>query len=170
MSHYGEYDAHNEGALPYAGVRRAYTGLPAHAERLKVAGPGEVTGIEPAQTGYVFSRLQGAEPLFTTDEQGALVPGLAEKWAVSQDGLRLGLTLRSKATFHDGTPFTAENAAVSLKRALAVSACCLKLRLPRLRAKVAISACDGPIPFPHCLLISAWLCRILQLQTDTDPC
>lgn len=69
----------------------AYIGLPAHAERLKVAGPGEVTGIEPAQTGYVFSRLQGAEPLFTTDEQGALVPGLAEKWAVSQDGLRLGL-------------------------------------------------------------------------------
>ncbi|MGK9263903.1 hypothetical protein KXS15_23475 [Sinorhizobium meliloti] len=61
---------------------------------------------------------------------------------VSQDGLSWAFTLRSKATFHDGTPFTAENAAVSLKRALAVSACCLKLRLLRLRAKAAISASE----------------------------
>ncbi|WEX90095.1 hypothetical protein PZN02_005449 [Sinorhizobium garamanticum] len=33
----------------------------AYAEALKVAGPWEITGIEPAQTGYVFSRLQVAE-------------------------------------------------------------------------------------------------------------
>lgn len=48
----------------------------AQAESLKVAGPWEITGIEPAQTGYVFSRLQVAETLVTTDKQGALVPGL----------------------------------------------------------------------------------------------
>ncbi|WP_437406581.1 hypothetical protein [Sinorhizobium meliloti] len=52
----------------------------AQAEALKVAGPWEITGIEPAQTGYVFSRLQVAETLVTTDKQGALVPGLAESW------------------------------------------------------------------------------------------
>lgn len=48
-----------------------------------MAGPWEITGIEPAQTGYVFSRLQVVETLVTTDKQGTLVLGLAEKWAAS---------------------------------------------------------------------------------------
>jgi ABC-type transport system substrate-binding protein len=86
--------------------------------------------------------FRGAETLLTTDEQGALVPGLAKKWAVSQDGLSWAFTLRSKATFHDGTPLTAETADVSLQRALAGSASCPKLRLLRLRAKAAISASE----------------------------
>jgi len=33
---------------------------------------------------------------------------LAEKWAVSDDGLTWRVTIRSGVTFHDGTPFTAE--------------------------------------------------------------
>ncbi|QRM33206.1 ABC transporter substrate-binding protein [Microvirga sp. VF16] len=91
----------------------------ASAKALKVAGPWEITGIEPAQTGYVFSRLQVAETLVTTDKQGALVPGLAEKWAVSDDGLTWTFKLRGNAAFHDGTAVTAEAVAASLKRALA---------------------------------------------------
>ncbi len=91
----------------------------AYAKALKVAGPWEITGIEPAQTGYVFSRLQVAETLVTTDKQGALVPGLAEKWAVSDDGLTWTFKLRGNAVFHDGTAVTAETAAASLQRALA---------------------------------------------------
>lgn len=91
----------------------------AHAAPLKVAGPWEIAGIDPAQTGYVFSRLQVAETLVTTDKQGALVPALAEKWSVSDDGLTWSFALRSNAVFHDGTPVTAETAAASLKRALA---------------------------------------------------
>ncbi|MCC2609463.1 hypothetical protein ABK249_15200 [Neorhizobium sp. Rsf11] len=43
------------------------------AEALRVVGPWEITGIVPAQTGYVFNRLQAAETLVTTDKQGALV-------------------------------------------------------------------------------------------------
>ena len=92
---------------------------PANAEPLKVAGPWEITGIEPAQTGYVFSRLQVAETLVTTDKQGALVPGLAQTWAASDDGLTWSFMLRSNAVFHDGTPVTAEAAAASLQRSLA---------------------------------------------------
>jgi peptide/nickel transport system substrate-binding protein len=91
----------------------------AGAKALKVAGPWEITGIEPAQTGYVFSRLQVAETLVTTDKQGVLVPGLAEKWAVSEDGLTWTFKLRGNAVFHDGSAVTAETAAASLKRALA---------------------------------------------------
>ena len=91
----------------------------AQAETLKVAGPWEITGVEPAQTGYVFTRLQVAETLVTTDKEGALVPGLAENWTVSQDGLVWTFTLRGNAQFHDGTPATAEAAVASLQRALA---------------------------------------------------
>ncbi|WHO77203.1 ABC transporter substrate-binding protein [Rhizobium sp. BT03] len=91
----------------------------AYAETLKVAGPWEITGIEPAQTGYVFSRLQVAETLVTTDKQGTLVPALAEKWGVSDDGLTWTFAIRGNASFHDRTAVTAETAAASLRRALA---------------------------------------------------
>ncbi|WOS61688.1 ABC transporter substrate-binding protein [Sinorhizobium fredii] len=92
---------------------------PAHAEVLKVAGPWEITGIDPAQTGYVFSRLQVAETLVTANSDGKLVPALADQWSVSGDGLTWRFTLRENARFHDGAPVTAEAAAASLKRALA---------------------------------------------------
>ncbi|MDX3928953.1 MAG: ABC transporter substrate-binding protein [Shinella sp.] len=91
----------------------------AHAETLKIAGPWEIAGIDPAQTGYVFSRLQVAETLVTADREGKLVPGLAESWSVGEDGLSWRFTLRQNAVFHDGSPVTAETAAASLNRALA---------------------------------------------------
>ncbi|TDX76160.1 extracellular solute-binding protein (family 5) [Neorhizobium sp. R1-B] len=84
-----------------------------------MAGPWEITGIEPAQTGYVFSRLQVAETLVTTDRQGTLVPGLAESWTVSEDGRVWTFKLRGNAQFHDGTPVMAESTVASLQRALA---------------------------------------------------
>jgi len=74
----------------------------AQAETLKVAGPWEITGVEPAQTGYVFSRLQVAETLVTTDKQGTLVPGFAESWTVSEHGCVWTFKLRGNAQFHDG--------------------------------------------------------------------
>ena len=88
------------------------------AETLKVAGPWEIAGIEPAQTGYVFSRLQVAETLVTTDKQGTLAPGLAKRWTVSDDGFNWSFTLRDNAVFHDGTKVTAEAAVASLRRTL----------------------------------------------------
>ncbi|AFL54127.1 peptide/nickel transport system substrate-binding protein [Sinorhizobium fredii] len=92
---------------------------PAHAAVLKVAGPWEIAGTDPAQTGYVFSRLQVAETLVTANHEGNLVPALAKQWSVSSDGLIWRFTLREDAQFHDGTPVTPQAAAASLKRALA---------------------------------------------------
>jgi peptide/nickel transport system substrate-binding protein len=37
-----------------------------------------------------------------------LVPGLAQSWDISKDGLTYTFKLRSNVTFHDGTPFNAE--------------------------------------------------------------
>jgi peptide/nickel transport system substrate-binding protein len=89
----------------------------AQAQVLKVAGPWEIGGIDPAQTGYVFSRLQVAETLVSADSSGKLVPALAEAWSVSDDGLTWRFTVRTNAIFHDGTPVTAEAAAAGLKQA-----------------------------------------------------
>jgi len=89
----------------------------AQAQVLNVVGPWEIAGIDPAQSGYVFSRLQVAETLVSVDPSGELVPALAETWSVSEDELTWRFTLRGDAVFHDGTPVTAEAAAASLRRA-----------------------------------------------------
>ncbi|MCB9418857.1 MAG: peptide ABC transporter substrate-binding protein [Ardenticatenaceae bacterium] len=43
------------------------------------------------------------------DESGQLVPGLAESWTVSEDGLTIQFRLRPGVTWHDGEPFTADD-------------------------------------------------------------
>jgi len=47
---------------------------------------------------------------------GELVPGLAESWAVSDDGMTYTLKMKSGITFSSGNPVTAEDAAMSLRR------------------------------------------------------
>ncbi|WP_223421491.1 ABC transporter substrate-binding protein [Tateyamaria pelophila] len=54
---------------------------------------------------------------FTGD--GAIVPGLASSWEISDDGLTYTFTLRSGVTFHDGTTMDAEDVKFSLDRILA---------------------------------------------------
>jgi peptide/nickel transport system substrate-binding protein len=48
------------------------------------------------------------DPLVWQPEGGVFVPGLAESWEVSDDGLSYTFTLRQDVTFHDGTPLNAE--------------------------------------------------------------
>jgi peptide/nickel transport system substrate-binding protein len=50
---------------------------------------------------------------------GAIVPGLAQSWEISDDGLSYTFTLRSGVTFHDGTTMDAEDVKFSLDRILA---------------------------------------------------
>ncbi len=47
---------------------------------------------------------------------GEIVPALAERWTVSQDGRTYDFTLREGVTFSDGEEFTAEDAAFSIDR------------------------------------------------------
>ncbi len=47
------------------------------------------------------------------DENGQLVPALAESWTFSDDGRTVSFSLRSDVTWHDGEPFTAEDVAFS---------------------------------------------------------
>jgi peptide/nickel transport system substrate-binding protein len=52
-------------------------------------------------------------------EDGAVVPGLAERWEVSGDGLTWTFHLREGVTFHDGSGFDADDVAFSIARAQA---------------------------------------------------
>jgi peptide/nickel transport system substrate-binding protein len=47
---------------------------------------------------------------------GELVPGLAESWAVADDGVTYTFKVKSGITFSSGNPVTAEDAALSLQR------------------------------------------------------
>lgn len=49
------------------------------------------------------------EGLVLYDEKGAIIPGLAEDWEISEDGLTYTFYLRDDVTFHNGQKMTAED-------------------------------------------------------------
>jgi peptide/nickel transport system substrate-binding protein len=57
------------------------------------------------------------EPLLIRDAQGKTLPALAESWTLTNDPLVWEFRLRRGVTFHDGTPFTADDVAFSIGRA-----------------------------------------------------
>ncbi|QEL23485.1 ABC transporter substrate-binding protein [Bosea sp. F3-2] len=89
----------------------------AAAKPLKVVGPWEIAGIDPAQSGFVFSRMQVAETLVSVDIDGKLTGGLAASWAAREDGLSWSFRLREGARFHDGSPVSAAIVAETLRKA-----------------------------------------------------
>lgn len=59
------------------------------------------------------------EGLTRIGEKGEVLPALAERWDVSDDGKEYTFHLRQGVTFHDGTDFDAEDVKFSLERAMA---------------------------------------------------
>lgn len=49
------------------------------------------------------------DPLVYQDDEGNIVPGLAESWEVSEDGTEYTFYLRKDVTFHNGEPFNADD-------------------------------------------------------------
>ncbi|OGO72433.1 MAG: hypothetical protein A2Z37_06770 [Chloroflexi bacterium RBG_19FT_COMBO_62_14] len=76
------------------------------------------TGIDP----HINASLELGIPLssvydtlvFQDPESGAFVPGLAETWEISEDGLEYTFSLRRDVRFHDGTPFNAQAVVANL--------------------------------------------------------
>jgi peptide/nickel transport system substrate-binding protein len=56
--------------------------------------------------------------LVDLDPAGNVVPYLAERWETSADGLTWTFHLKQGITFHDGTPFTAQDYVYTIQRAL----------------------------------------------------
>ncbi len=54
--------------------------------------------------------------VYQDPETGEFVPGLAERWEISDDGLTFTFHLRHDVSFHDGTPFNADAVRINLER------------------------------------------------------
>ena len=65
----------------------------------------------------VYSNIFEGLTRFGSD--GAVLPGLAESWDISEDGTVYSFNLHSGVTFHDGTSFEASDVVFSLNRARA---------------------------------------------------
>src|SRR5438094_6433187 len=80
----------------------------------------EPVNLDPLQVTDLNSNRVGrrvVETLVTfADESTKIVPGLAESWTISQDGLQYTFKLRKSITFHDGTPFDAAAVKFSIER------------------------------------------------------
>jgi peptide/nickel transport system substrate-binding protein len=59
------------------------------------------------------------EPMVSRDENGKIVPNLAESWVISPDGKVWTFKLRKGVKFHSGTPFTAEAVKTTYERMMA---------------------------------------------------
>ncbi len=99
-----------------------------HAQESKVGGTWTIVigeepdTLDPQKTGaavaaQIFTLV--GEPLLAKDFQSRVVPGLAESWTVSSDGLQWTFRLKADAVFNDGTPVTAQAVKGSVDRALA---------------------------------------------------
>jgi peptide/nickel transport system substrate-binding protein len=91
----------------------------AHAVTLRYANQGDLKSLDPytlnetttnAHLGHVY------ESLTKRDKDLSIIPGLAEKWETSPDGLTWRLTLRKGVKFHNGNPFTADDVVFSATR------------------------------------------------------
>lgn len=89
---------------------------------LRVVSPWEITGLDPARSGYIFARLQIAETLVGANAGGLPEPAIAQTWSISADGKVWRFALRAGSTFHDGTPLNATAVAAALNRAKANTA------------------------------------------------
>ncbi|AGB24270.1 ABC-type dipeptide transport system, periplasmic component [Mycobacterium sp. JS623] len=80
---------------------------------------GEPDQLDPQKTSAYFS-FEVLENVFDTlvapDANLEMRPGLAESWDVSPDQLAWTFHLRRGVTFHDGSPFTADDVVYSYRR------------------------------------------------------
>ena len=107
-------------ALMLALALEAATAGAQPAGTLVVGVVAEPVNLDPPQVTDINSNRVGrrvVETLVTFPEESTqVVPGLAESWTISKDGLQYTFKLRSGITFHDGTPLNAEAVKFSIER------------------------------------------------------
>jgi peptide/nickel transport system substrate-binding protein len=90
------------------------------ASTLVVGLVAEPVALDPAQVTDLNSNRVGRRVVETlvafADESTQIVPGLAESWTISKDGLTYTFKLRKGIAFHDGTPFNARAVKFSIER------------------------------------------------------
>ncbi len=95
------------------------TMTPVFAQELKIGLSAEPSAMDPhyhalspnnAVLGQVF------EHLVEMDARQRMLPGLAESWTVLADGISWEFKLRKGVSWHDGSPFTADDVIFSFER------------------------------------------------------
>jgi len=98
-------------------------GAQATKDTLRIGMGLEPPGLDPtaeaaaAVDEVVYANL--FEGLTRIDETGAVLPALAESWAISEDGLTYSFTLRQGVTFHDGSAMDSADVKFTLERIVA---------------------------------------------------
>jgi peptide/nickel transport system substrate-binding protein len=98
----------------------AFTG-PLHAATLRIASAFDPQTMDPHALALLYhARVSSQiyESLVTRDREFRLAPALATAWKTTSPNV-WRFTLRPGVTFHDGTPFSADDVVFSLQRALA---------------------------------------------------
>ena len=109
------------GALALSGVvpQPAIAEAPVTDKWITIVLESEPSGLDPCMSNRVFEgrfvKYNINEPLIQKNPDGALKPRLATSWE-QVDPSTWRIKLRQGVTFHDGTPFNAENAKKSLER------------------------------------------------------
>jgi peptide/nickel transport system substrate-binding protein len=88
---------------------------------LTVALPAEPATLDPHKGNTRYNYLFNSnmfEGLMVRNDKADLVPGIAESYTVSPDGLTYTFTLRKGVKFHDGTTLSPEDVKFSLERAI----------------------------------------------------
>ena len=83
------------------------------ADGIRSLDPAQATDLE---TLWIVDQMY--EGLLEFDEDLDVIPALADRWSVSEDGLTYAFRLRSSVQFHDGSPLTAEDVVLSFERML----------------------------------------------------
>jgi len=106
-------------------------GLPAEPDTLDAHFVNTAADIE-------IAKMLG-EPLVYMDVEnvGEIIPGLAESWEVSEDGLVYTFKLRQDVEFHDGTPLTAQDYAWTFQRMFEIESMAAQL-LDKLESAEAV--------------------------------
>jgi len=86
------------------------------AGELRIVQTFELQSVEPRTAGWRLRSAGIVESIVAANREGEIVPGLAQSWSVSADGLRWTFTLRDDAVFHDGTPVTGAAVEASYER------------------------------------------------------
>ena len=153
----------------------ALAAAPVSAQVLEVAIDQSPAGLDPhiitAFSSFMVVNRTIYEGLTAIDKDLRVGPGVAESWTVSPDGKTYVFKIRSGATFHNGAPVTADDAASSLKRVLAK-----EIASPlasRLAAVDTITAKDGTVELklkePAApLLVSLATIAIVPKAFETD--
>jgi len=108
-------------ALAGLTVNTVQAQTPKHGGTLVMAQNADISGFDPQTLpDFPTVRMVGLiyETLVNVDKDLKVIPGLAESWKFSDDGLTLTMNLRKGVKFHSGDAFTSADVKYSLNRIL----------------------------------------------------